>query len=170
MTLDSEDAVKKALGISSFREMSKEKTLALWASLPDVGKEVRLKLIEQIPGVQKFALDAIAAVRGTFEKSLDTNNESREQLHESLGQVRKVIEGRLEREGLSEEHERFLIERLIETGNLEAEKDSENKAFIAHEADHSRKAAFAIAGLGVVAAVVFAGGKIMLDRGGQASI
>jgi hypothetical protein len=167
MTLDSEDAVKKALGINSFREMSKEKMLAFAASMPDMANEVRLKLIDQIPGFQKFALDAVNAVERTFEKTLESVDKNQEELRDSLGDIRSVIKGRLDRDGISEEHERFLVEKLLETGGMEAEQATENKKFKGEQANETRKSVLALAGIGLVAAVVLAGGKVMIGRGGS---
>lgn len=169
MTLDSEDAVKKALGISSFREMSKEKMLAFAASMPNMANEIRVKLIEQIPGFQKFALDAVSAAERTFKETLTADEKRRGDLHASLAEIREVLKGRLDRDGISEEHERFLVDKLVETGTLEAEKDTESKKHDAQQAAETRKTAVALAGITVVAAVVLAGGKVVLGRGGASA-
>ena len=54
---------------------------------------------------------------------------------------------------------------LMETGYAESAKDTEHKAFVAQEAGDSRKAVVALAGISVIAAVVLAGGKVMIGRG-----
>lgn len=45
MTLSSEDDVKKALNIDSWRNLSKDKLLAFVAEMPHMNKEVALKAI-----------------------------------------------------------------------------------------------------------------------------
>jgi len=168
MTLDSEDAVKKVLGIDSFREMSKEKMLAFAASMPDMAKEVRMKLIEQIPGFQKFALDAINVAERTFKETLSNEDKRGERLNGSMADVRESIKTQLADPNISEEHARFLNDKLIETGTIEADGQKESRAHDAKQADETRKAVVALAGIGLVAAIVLAGGKVMLGRSPQA--
>ncbi len=168
MTLNSEDAVKKALGIDSFREMSKEKMLAFAASMPDMAKEVRMKLIEQIPGFQKFAMDAINVAERTFKETLSNEDKRGERLNDSMADVRESIKTQLADPNISEEHARFLNDKLIETGTIEAESQKESRTHDAQQAGETRKAVVALAGIGLVAAIVLAGGKVMLGRGPQA--
>jgi len=168
MTLDSEDAVKKALGINSFREMSKDKMLAFAASMPDMAKEVRIKLIEQIPGFQKFALDAINAAERTFKETTSNEDKRGERLHDSMGDIRDSIKTQLADPNISEEHARYLNDKLLETGHIEVDGQDASRAHDAKQADETRKAVVALAGIGLVAAIVLAGGKVMLGRGPQA--
>lgn len=168
MSLDSEDAVKKALGISSFREMSKEKMLAFAASMPDMAKDVRLKLIEQIPGFQKFAMDAISAAERTFKETTSNEDKRGDRLHDSMADIRASLKTQLDDPSISEEHSRFLNDKLIETGSIEAESQKESRAHDAQQAGETRKTVVTLAGIGLVAAIVLAGGKVMLGRGPQA--
>jgi hypothetical protein len=165
MSLGSEEDVKKALGIKSFRELSKEKVLALAASMPEMANEVRLKLIEQIPAVQKFALDAVNAVERTFSKTIDSDDESGKRLQESFSDIRKVIQGELDRDDISEEHRRFLMKKLLDTSKTESEKDTESKKFRAEQAAETRNSVLMIVGLAVLTAILFAGGKVIATRG-----
>lgn len=165
MTLDSEDAVKKKLGISSFRELSKDKMLAFAATMPEMANEVRLKLIDQIPGFQKFALDAVNVVERTFEKTLESNSESRRDVHQAFGDVRDVLKGELDKDDISEDHRKFLVEQLMKTSEVEAEKDTENKTFHSEQADGTRMVVLAVAGIALVAAVVLAGGQVIVASG-----
>lgn len=165
MTLDSEDAVKKALGITSFREMSKEKMLAFAASMPDMAKEVRMNLIDQIPGFQKFALDAIGAVERTFKETLTSEEKRGERLTKSMDDIRDAIKTQFAREDISEQHAQFLTEKLIETGTIEAESQRESRAHEAQQGGDTRKTVKALAGIGLVTVIVLAGGKVMLGRG-----
>jgi hypothetical protein len=167
VTLDSEDAVKKALGISSFREMSKEKMLAFAASMPDMAKEVRLKLIEQIPGFQTFAMDAINVAERTFSETISNEDKRGERLHDSMADIRESLKSQLADENISENHARFLNERLLETGIVEAESQKASRAHDTHQAGETRKAVVALAGIGLVAAVILAGGKVTLGRAPQ---
>lgn len=44
MSLDSEDEVKKALGIESWRNLSKDRIVKFAAMMPDMGREVTMKI------------------------------------------------------------------------------------------------------------------------------
>jgi len=167
MSLDDEDAVKKALGINSFRELSKEKMLAFAATMPDMAQEVRLRLIEQIPGFQKFALDAINAAERTFKETLSNEDHRGERLKESMSDIRDAIKTQLADGDVSEEHARLLIDKLIETGHIEAEDQKEGRAHDAAQAGETRKSITTLAGIGLVSAIVLAGGKVILSRGGK---
>lgn len=165
MALDSEDEVKKALGIDSWRNLSKEKMLAFVAAMPEMANDVRLKLIEQLPAFQKFALDAVGLVERAHASTLQANSQSQSGVHEAFEEVRALIKGELDREELSEEHSRFLIGAAMDTAKMESEKDTENKQF--H--DGLLKTVGAVAGVAVLTAVVLVGGKIMISRGGSPS-
>jgi hypothetical protein len=167
VSLDSEDAVKKVLGINSFRELSKEKMLAFAATMPDMAQEVRLKLIEQIPGFQKFALDAINAAERTFTATLSNEEHRGDRLNDSMADIRDAIKTQLAGDDVTDEHARFLIDKLIETGHIEAEDQKESRAHDAVQAGESRKSITTLAGIGLVSAIVVAGGRVMLTRGGR---
>lgn len=139
--------------------------LAFAATMPDMAKEVRLKLIEQIPAFTTFALEAINITERILKEELDSNDTSRDQLHEAFEDVRATLKNELARDDITEEHRRFLTEKLMETGYAESAKDTEHKAFAAQESGDTRKTVMALAGISVVAAVVLAGGKVMIGRG-----
>jgi hypothetical protein len=160
MSLDSEEAVKKSLGIRTFRELSKEKVLAFAATMPDMASEVRLKLVEQIPGFQQLALKAVRAVQRTYEKTVEANQHSEDQVHDAFRDVRRIIEGQLGRDDLSDEHRRILIEQIIDSAQRESDKDSEGKQFLVDQASSNRKAVLVAIGLTVIAAIVMAGGSV----------
>ena len=168
MTLDNEEAVRSALGITSFRELSKDKMLAFAASMPDMAKEVRMKLIDQIPGFQKFALDAVSAVERVFTETMSNDDRRSERIHESLADVREAITSQLQRDDISEEHAAFLTAKLMETALVEVDSQSDGRAHEAHQAGETRKAAVALAGIGLIAAIVLAGGKVALGRNSAA--
>lgn len=166
MTLDNEDAVKKALGVSSLSNMSDKEILEFGALLPDISENLQQGLIAQIPGFQKNALEAVNVMERTFEKTLESDDKSQTQLHESLGDIRQAVKGGLGRDGISEEHERFLIETLTETGHLEAEAVADRRKFLAEQANATRRADIIQASLPIVSMVVAVGFKIMISRGG----
>lgn len=165
MSLDSEDAVKKALGVLSLDNLSDEKMLELAALLPNISEPVQLKLIEQIPGFQKIALEAVNVVEQTFEKTTESDTKGHSELHASFDDIRDAIKGRLARDDISEAHAEYLVDKLIETGHMEKEAVTEKRKFLSNEASATRMASIVQAGLPIVTAVIVTGARIMISRG-----
>jgi len=161
MTFKNEDDIKKALGIDTWRNLSKDTVVKFAAMMPDMDKELAAKLIEKFPEFKSLALDALATVAKQHSGTLSGNKESQDQVHDAYEKTREVLEAQLQRDDLSAE-ERLEIMRMIQdTADREFEKDSENKKFLKGMFDN-------VTALGAVSlglAVVFVGGKVMLGSG-----
>ncbi|GAA1759898.1 hypothetical protein [Agromyces humatus] len=166
MTFDNEDAVARALEVASLRDLSKEKRVELAAMLPDIPEPLRFRLYDIVPDFRATELAAVDAYERTYAAGLDADDKNQERLHASLGRTRDIIEGKLARDGLSEEYERYLIESLKEADQLEAEKDTENKAFISNQARETRRGMLLLQlGVPIVTAIVVVGAEAILGRG-----
>lgn len=77
----SEIDVKKALGIDSFRNLSRENVMRFAALMPDMDKEIALKIVEQFPEFKAFALDAVHVMQKTRAATLAENAESQASVH-----------------------------------------------------------------------------------------
>lgn len=62
MKYENEAEVKKALGIESFRNLSKGNVMRFAAMMPDMDKDVALRIIETFPEFKDFALNAVQAI------------------------------------------------------------------------------------------------------------
>lgn len=165
MSLNSEDEVKKALDIDSWRNLSKDKVIKFAAMMPDMSNEVRIKIIEQFPKFKELALGALKVLEKEHESTLASNAQSQTHVHNAYQDIRKMLQDELEREDLSAEDRRILIEQLMETGEKEFEKDTENKQFLD---GLFNKALMGVGGL-VAASLVFVGGKVVLQRGNDSA-
>jgi len=165
MTLENWNAISKALDVPSLQGLPEEKYPELVALLPDIPDELRLKLFELIPGFLQFALDAMKAVEETLQTTIKSNDKNQAELNESFGDLRNILKGRLERDGISEEHERFLIENLMNLQNIQVDKDSENKRFLSDQANATRLSKMAHAAMPVLETVIMTGVRIMISRG-----
>jgi hypothetical protein len=149
----------KALDIDSWRNLSKDKMIRFAAMMPDTDKEVALKVIEQFPEFKTFALEALDVMQRQHESSLVHNKHSQDHVHRAYQEIREILKGELDKDHLSADERRFIYDLLMETANREFAKDSENKRLI--------DTMFGKALVGGVAAtagaVVFIGGKVMLD-------
>jgi len=161
VTLESEDEVKKALEIDSWRNLSKDKVMRFAAMMPDMDKEVALSIVAQFPVFTRFALGALSFLEKASESTQAANKSSQERVHDAYRETRGVLKGELDQENLSPEDRRLILESILKTADKEFEKDTENKRFLE---DLFNKSAIA-AGAAIIAGLVFVGGKIMLERG-----
>jgi hypothetical protein len=163
----SEDEIKQALEIDSWRNLSREKVIKFAAMMPEMDKEVALSIVAQLPVFTKFGLDALKVMERVHESTLNFNERSQKNVHQAYREIREVLRDELKQEELSPEEKKFLIESLMNTGTKEFEKDSENKKFLEGLAKNVAIGAGAI----VLGAVVFVGGKVMLEQenGGSSS-
>lgn len=156
-----EDEVKQKLGIESWRNLSKDKMLRFAAMMPDIDTEVALKIVEQFPAFKEFALDAVKEMEKAHESTLKSNDKSQDHVYEALREIREILKGELDREDLSWEERKFIIEQIQENGKLVFQKDTESKHFL-----NTILGKVAVVGLGAIAlGVVFVGGKMMLEQG-----
>ena len=160
MKFGDELQVKKALGIDSFRNLSRKNVMRFAAMMPDMDKEVALKIVEQFPVFKDFALDAVDAMQKAQEHTLDENRASQAQVHDAWQEVREILKGQLDGGELPWEQKKYILDLIIDTANQEALKDSENKQFLKEVAKYTLGAISAA----VLLAVVFVGGKFGLEQ------
>ncbi|WP_329212641.1 hypothetical protein OG257_30110 [Streptomyces sp. NBC_00683] len=154
-----EAEVMQALGIESWRHLSKDKMIRFAAMMPDMDTEVALKIVEQFPVFKDFAMDTVNAMEKVHEATLSANKQSQEYVHQAFQDIREILKHELNKGDLSWEEKKYLIEKIQETGRLEFQKDSENKQFL----DGLLKKLVVGAGAALALGVVFVGGKIMAE-------
>ena len=103
----SEEAVKKALKIESFRNLTKDK--------------VALEIIKQFPVYVEFVESAIENYTQLCKTILETNKEEYEQAVHAHQYVLETFANQLEQENLTEEERREFSEKMME----EADKITE---------------------------------------------
>jgi O-phosphoseryl-tRNA(Cys) synthetase len=54
MTYKNEDELKKALEIDTWKNLSRDKLIKFVAMMPDMDKELALKVVEQFPEFKRF--------------------------------------------------------------------------------------------------------------------
>ncbi|MFI9326924.1 hypothetical protein ACIGZJ_05175 [Kitasatospora sp. NPDC052868] len=154
-----EAEIKQALGIESWRNLSKDKMIRFAAMMPDMDTEVALKIVEQFPVFKDFAKDAVDAMEKAHESTLSANKQSQKRVHHAFQAIREILKGELDKGDLSWEQKKFLIEQIQETGRLEFLKDSENKKFLDGMLKKALVGAVATLALGVA----FIGGRVMAE-------
>ncbi|MGW0467651.1 hypothetical protein ACWDX6_20660 [Streptomyces sp. NPDC003027] len=159
MKYKSEAQIMKALGIESWRNLSKDKMVRFAAMMPNMDTEVALKIVEQFPAFKDFAKDAVSAVERAHESTLSANSQSQEHVHRAWQEVRDILKGELGKDDLIREEKRFLIEQIQETARMQSQKDSENKQFL----DGALKKVLVGATAAVALGVAFVGGRVLAE-------
>lgn len=159
MRYKNEEQIKKALGIDSWRHLSKDKMVRFVAMMPDTSTEVALKIVEQFPAFKDFAKNAVDMMQKAHESTLTANERSQEHVHQAFREIREILARELDKGDLTWEQRMYLLERIQETGRQQSQKDSENKKFLDGTLGKT------LAGAGVLAAlgVAFVGGRVMAE-------
>ena len=117
----SEEAVKKALKIESFRNLTKDKVMEFTSMIPYMEKEVALEIIKQFPVYVEFVESAMENYTQLCKTILETNKEEYEQAVHAHQYVLETFANQLEQENLTEEERREFSEKMME----EADKITE---------------------------------------------
>ena len=99
----SEEAVKKALKIESFRNLTKDKVMEFTSMIPYMEKEVALEIIKQFPVYVEFVESAIENYTQLCKTILETNKEEYEQAVHAHQYVLEPFANQLEQENLTED-------------------------------------------------------------------
>ncbi|MFI2035051.1 hypothetical protein ACH470_10355 [Streptomyces bottropensis] len=159
MKYKDEDEIKHALGIDSWRNLSKDKMIRFVAMMPDMGTEVALKIVEQFPAFKDFAQNVVDAMKKSHESTLSANKESQEYVHRAFQDLRDTLKNELDKGDLTWEQKRELIEKMQEAVREESQKDSENKRFL----DGALKKVMVLGGAALALGVAFVGGRVMAE-------
>ncbi|MFE1507014.1 hypothetical protein [Streptomyces sp. NPDC058726] len=157
MKYKNEDQIKQALGIESWRNLSKDKMVKFVAMMPDMDTEVALKIVEQFPEFKDFALNVMDVIKKSHESTLSANKESQEYVHLAFQDLRETLKRELDRGELTWDQRREILEKMQQAVREEALKDSENKRFL----DGAFKRVVMVGGAAVALGVAFVGGRIM---------
>jgi len=145
------------LGIQSWRNLSKDKVIKFAAMMPDMGNEVRLKIVEQFPAFKDLAKNSVDSVKQAYEATLSANEKSQDHFHRASQQHRDTLKDDLSRDDLSWEQRQFLHERFQQNVGQEFQKDSENKQFL----ERGLRTVAVSAGAAIALGAVFVGARIM---------
>ena len=162
----SEVEIRNALGIESWRELSKNTFLRFLDSLPEVDPEVALKLIDQVPEITKLARGTLDEAAKAYEAALLSNARSQEMVHQIHLKRLRILKDELDKDLTPEERMRVLDE-IREVNSNVLLKDTENKRFISAQFDKILATAgvTAAAVIAVVFAVTRSGDKPTLGAG-----
>ena len=126
-----EQKVLKKLGIDDFRHLTKDKVITMASMLDRMDPEVAKKAIEQFSEFAHTMKDILNDYKQTLDKALDENGDSVKSYYSSCDAIITSLQKELDKENLSFDEKRYIIDQMIEVNKMKGEKDSENKRFIA---------------------------------------
>jgi hypothetical protein len=158
MTYKNEGQLKKALEIDTWRNLSRDKMIKFVAMMPDMDKELALKVVEQFPDFARFVSGALDFIGQKYESALNHNKQSQEGFYQSARETREILKRELEKNDLTWEQKKYILDLIMETVKLESAKDSENKRFLD---SMFGRVALVTAGVIAAGATVLGGGRVL---------
>ena len=166
MTLRTEDWFNEQMGVANIHDVQPAQFPSVISCIPEMSDELRVKVLDQVPGFRQYAIEAMKAVEETLETTTGAIGKEQTELHESFMSLRQILAGRLKRDGISEEHERYIIDRLVELQAMEKEQKTETNKLIGEQGDATRLAKLADAAIPIITTVLATGVQILINRRG----
>lgn len=125
--LVSEEQVKKALNINSFRNLSKDKIMEFVSLIPQMDKEVAIAIIDQFPEYTKFATQMVEQLNVLYDRGMASNDKSQLESIQAYRFILDELARELKEENVSPESRDKITEQMILVADKIAAKDTENK-------------------------------------------
>lgn len=128
--LVSENEVKKALAIDSFRNISKDKIMEFISLIPSMDKELAIAIINQFPAYTEFATTSISVLKDMCDMALKNNESSQK---DAIAAYRKTLDDfgeLLKKDNISQEERKDITNGMLLIADKISEKDTENKNFL----------------------------------------
>jgi hypothetical protein len=126
----SENQAMSTLGISSWRNLSKDKFMNFLTLLPDLDKETQLCAIRQIPNIIGYIVSVNQNIIETSKDIIEKNKETTDSIIEALKEIQSCFLELLKKEELSAEERMFFADKLMDNSQLLLELDKTNKVFL----------------------------------------
>lgn len=127
----SEEKVLKKLQIQDFRHLAKDKVIAMASMLDKMDPEVAKKALEQFPEFAKTMKEVLQDYKESLDTALKENGESVMSYYASCDAIITSLQKELNKEDLSFEDRKYIIDKMVEVNQMKGMKDSENKKFLA---------------------------------------
>ena len=111
--LVSEDQVKKALQIDSFRNPSKDKIMEFASLIPHMDKDVALAIINQFPAYVESSRNMIEQYNIMCDKVLQSNDDSRKDAVMAYKTILDDLSVLLKQDGITPEQQEKITDKMI---------------------------------------------------------
>ncbi|WP_068481527.1 hypothetical protein [Pseudoclavibacter helvolus] len=160
-----EDATNEGLSprkVEALKKLAAKNFGRFAISVQHMSAEAQIKLIQQLPEFRKLATEAVSSMEKSYKATLDSIDADAKPVHDHYGALIAALSKRLDRENLSREDERWLLQMFAQAVGEELRMQAENRA--------AKVAMFGkvVMGTAVVAAalvVAVAGGKAAVEQG-----
>lgn len=127
----SEEKVLKKLDIVDFRHLTKDKVIKMASMLDKMDPEVAKKALEQFPEFANTTKEMLTEHKESLDEGLESNNKSVKAVYDTYNAVITSLQKELEKENLTFEQKKYIIEQMKDVAEKVDKKDTENKRFIA---------------------------------------
>lgn len=125
-----EEEVKKALVIDSFRNMSKDKIMEFVSAIPNMDKDVAIKIIEQFPAYTESTNNMLAQLNTMCNNAMKANGESQKVAIEAYKKILDDLGELLKKDTITAEERAHITEQMITVADRISAKDTEHKDFL----------------------------------------
>ena len=125
-----EQKVLNKLDIEDFRHLTKDKVITMASMLDKMDPEVAQKALEQFPEFAKTTKEMLVEYMHKLDKELEENSESVQKCYDTYGAIIVSLQKELEKENLSFEEKKYIVEQMKKIADKVDKKDTENKKFI----------------------------------------
>lgn len=129
-TLISEESVKKALNIDSFRNLSKDKIVEFVSLIPNMDKDVAINIINKFPAYAELAGNMITQLNTMCDNAIKEAGTSQKESIESYKLILTELGVLLQKDNISAEERALITDRMILIADRISAKDSEFKEFL----------------------------------------
>ncbi|WP_089610380.1 hypothetical protein [Dehalobacterium formicoaceticum] len=124
-----ENEVKKALAIDNFRNITKDKIMEFVSAIPNMDKEVAIKIIEQFPSYTELANNMLEQLNTICNNVMKEIEESQKEV---IGAYKKTLDDLgelLKKDTITADERAKITEQMITVADRISAKDTENKEF-----------------------------------------
>lgn len=125
-----ENEVKKALAIDNFRNISKDKIMEFVSAIPNMDKDVAIKIIEQFPAYTESANNMLAQLNTMCNNAMKENGESQKEAIKAYKKILDDLGELLKKDTITAEERVQITEQMITVADRISAKDTENKDFL----------------------------------------
>ena len=128
--LVSEEQVKKALQIDSFRNLSKDKIVEFASLIPHMDKDVAIAIINQFPAYVESSRNMIEQYNAMCDKVLQSNDDSRKDAVMAYKTILDDLSILLKQDGITPEQQEKITDKMILVAAKIADLHEDNRHFL----------------------------------------
>jgi len=128
--LVSEEQVKKALQIDSFRNLSKDKIMEFASLIPHMDKDVAIAIINQFPAYVESSRNMIEQYSAMCDKVLQSNDDSRKDAVMAYKTILDDLSILLKQDGITPEQQEKITDKMILVADKIADLHEDNRNFL----------------------------------------